>query len=696
MWCAAVCTAVSLAVAGQEPADTMQTNISLNEVEIEADRQYTDTRTTTYIPTSRQKNAAQNAMRLLSFMAIPQIRVNPQNETIESNAGNAIDIYINYLPATKEDLNGLNPKDVKKVEYIEMPVDPRFRNARAVVSITTVRYEWGGYTKIMPEIQQGTFTSPTVQVFSKFAYKKMIYDFSGLVGGNSDHSFGYDQIAEYMLPDNDGNLIPVTEDKRLTKGRYRHISEQLHFRAIYATEKSQIHNTVTFRAFQNPKAQSIYDISLNDGALFGGTEETLKSGHTTSLGWRGDYFWMLPANWNLMFAGELIYSHANNKSRQFLDEQLVINNPTIENAIKYGAYLGAQKSFGQHHSLTPYITFGEDYNKIRYTGDAATDMRYKEFDFSACVNYEYRANKWLAGIEASWRVLWTGVNGQKYDVVSQPAVTANFNYSPTNKHQMFVSASYDIDTPSSALRNPTMTQVDLLMWTVGNPDLKSSPKLSVGAGYTWLPSNKWQFSFNGGFSRNWRRMATEYLPEGPDHTLLTRRINCGAYNYGNISANGTLRLLNNSLVLQVSPSLNVYSIDADQGHTLVVFNAWVNASYFIGNCYINPYYITPSKTLTPANGQEASAKSSYGVGFGWYHKNLNVALSVRNFARWHDRDTRSVLSTPYFNRIYLSRLGNSHASFSLSVTYTFNYGKKISAENESFNTGKTSSAVLEE
>ena len=101
MWCAAVCTAVSLAVAGQEPADTMQTTISLNEVEIEADRQYTDTRTTTYIPTSRQKNAAQNAMRLLSFMAIPQIRVNPQNETIESNAGNAIDIYINYLPATK-------------------------------------------------------------------------------------------------------------------------------------------------------------------------------------------------------------------------------------------------------------------------------------------------------------------------------------------------------------------------------------------------------------------------------------------------------------------------------------------------------------------------------------------------------------------------------------------------------------------
>ncbi len=45
-------------------------------------------------------------------------------------------------------MQGLRTPDVKKVEYLEFPSDPRFRGARRVVNIIVHEYAYGGYTKL--------------------------------------------------------------------------------------------------------------------------------------------------------------------------------------------------------------------------------------------------------------------------------------------------------------------------------------------------------------------------------------------------------------------------------------------------------------------------------------------------------------------------------------------------------------------
>ncbi|WP_302063192.1 hypothetical protein, partial [uncultured Duncaniella sp.] len=74
-----ILSAASALCSAQEQADTLKAQ-ELNEVVVQAQMQRTSSAKSTYTPTGRQKNAAQNAVDLLRQMAIPQIRINPIDE----------------------------------------------------------------------------------------------------------------------------------------------------------------------------------------------------------------------------------------------------------------------------------------------------------------------------------------------------------------------------------------------------------------------------------------------------------------------------------------------------------------------------------------------------------------------------------------------------------------------------------------
>ena len=84
----------------------------------------------------------------LRQMAMPQIQINPVSEAVTDNAGGEVAIFINFLEASKEEMEGLRTPDVKKVEYLEFPTDPRFRGAQRVINIIVQEYAYGGYTKL--------------------------------------------------------------------------------------------------------------------------------------------------------------------------------------------------------------------------------------------------------------------------------------------------------------------------------------------------------------------------------------------------------------------------------------------------------------------------------------------------------------------------------------------------------------------
>ena len=120
------CAFVAITAMAQiETPDSTKTQ-ELNEVVVEGQLQRTSATVSTYLPTKRQRNAAQNGPELLNYMAIPQLGL-VSGYNVTTNSGQRVDLYIDYVPASEQDLNGMRMADVKKVEYYDFPTDPRFQ-----------------------------------------------------------------------------------------------------------------------------------------------------------------------------------------------------------------------------------------------------------------------------------------------------------------------------------------------------------------------------------------------------------------------------------------------------------------------------------------------------------------------------------------------------------------------------------------
>ncbi len=211
--------------------------VSLQQVQVEGQMASAYTDRTVYLPSQRQKNAAQNAIDLLRLMAIPQIQINPIDNSVKDNGGGEVSIFFNYMPASQEDIEGLRTADVRRVEYLEFPTDPRFRGAQRVINIIVQEYTYGGYTKLTTNENFLIGFSSRNNIFSKFSFKKMTYDL--YIGANNwdNHHIGNTVKGIYSLKDANGFDYKLTRTEKHNGSHYKQNEHPVTFRATYSSEK---------------------------------------------------------------------------------------------------------------------------------------------------------------------------------------------------------------------------------------------------------------------------------------------------------------------------------------------------------------------------------------------------------------------------------------------------------------------------
>ncbi len=667
---------------------------NLNEVVVEAQMQRTNAKVSTYIPMARQKNAAQNAVSLLSQMSIPQISVDPVSQVIQTAHGQNVSVFIDFVPATSEDLKGMRTQDVKKVEYYNHPSDARFQGAKYVINFVMQKYEWGGYTKLNANKWFGV-NQVEGSVYSKMAYKRMTFDlFADEIYLTNRHT-GQNSVERFMFTDLYGTgAKDIARTSEMKSGRYRNNSNDISFRALYTTEKIQISNSIAYSLTNVPRNDVGNTLTYSDVMLLATESFTKSSSKDLALKYSGEYFFMLSKQAGLNIEANYTYGHNDLNSGYTAHDDLSIINDAKEDIHKLSVYLHLNWDPDKANQLFTNFGVQHDWNTINYYGNSPSEQKYDVGIYFLGQNYQHIFNeKWNVGASLAW--IWetnriSGINADN----NFPQTNINATWSPTDKHQLYLTANYGSMFPNSSQKSPNMLQQDELMWYRGTPELKDYKYTNVLLSYTWLPNNRWQLSADAYFGLIKNRIVSVYSPTGPDGTMLRQYFNGGNYFSDYIGASATGKFFDGKLVGKLRPQFWIRKTTGEYAWSSNQLTCTAQLNYYFGNFYITGWYKTPSKYQQNHSGIISKSQSKYQIEIGWGSKGWNISASAYNFAHTSWEDLRETLSSEYYSFDRTTFGTQYHARYTLSVSYIIGYGKKVQRKNEISGSGTAGSAIL--
>lgn len=682
----------SVSVYAQEQADTLKTQ-ELNEVIIEAQMQQTSPAATTYTPSGKQKNSAQNVVDLLRQMAIPQIQINPIDETVTDNVGGNVAIYINSLEASKEELEGLRTADVRRVEYLEFPTDPRFRGAERVINIIIQEYAYGGYTKVTANENFLIGLSSRVNIFSKFTYKKMTYDLYAGANNLNNHHTGRTTEGIYRLNGDDGTVSPLTRTETLESSHYVQNQYPITFRATYNSDKIQIRNLVAFTNLGIPTNESAGLLQYSSNTINGYSFDRKNPNRSNSVAYSGTYFFSLPQSFSVDITPSFNYTHSNDYTDYAVSERPAIYRHAKENAYNYRISLTLRKSLGQKHSVMLSGYGGDNINRLEYTGDNTYNDRFHNAFAGAKAGYNFQAQKLSVNLDAGIGWENSDINGQEHSD-TYPFAHLNVRYAPNQKNSFSAYFQYATNSPGISQKTTDVLQENEVMYMTGNPLLENCRHTTVNLTYTWMPSNALGLSAYGKFFGMYDRQLLVYSPYQDGKALLRSYINDGDYLNGEIGIAVDWKLLDGKLQFYANPHQSFYKSTGIFDRSCNPFRITLQASYYLDSFYFQAYYASPQKSMFTASPRINKGRNYHSVTVGWANANWNLRIMAVNFLNKGWNGSTLITDSPYYSERQTTISTTAHPRINFTVTYTFGYGKKIQRGNEVGEQSGAASAIL--
>lgn len=675
----------------QDSVDSIASQ-TLNEVVVEGLTATTTAKATTYVPSSKQKNAAQNGFDLLYFMGIPQIRVNPLDNSVTDNAGGDVAIFINYMPASSEEMQGLRTADVRRVEFLEFPTDPRFRGAQRVINIIVQEYDYGGYTKISAG---ETFFSgnTTANLYSKFSYKKMTCDlYVGADYTSSRHLFNNTE-STYTLKNAEGNDFLLTRKEQTESSQLKHNEYPVTFRATYNSGKIQIRNTFGYSHTAFPvlfqSGNLIYSPGLAENFHF----ERSNPSRSNSVNYTGMFYFTFPYDFSINATPTFTYSHNNNNLFYSTTASEAIIRKAREDAYNYRIDVYANKRIGQKHLVMAGINGGDNINRLNYTGSYDYSDRFHNSFVAALAAYQFQTQK--INLYADLGLCWeqSEINGVK-NTDTYPFLHINFRFSSNSKNAMSAYFQYASNTPGIDMKASDILQDNEFMYITGNPLLKNSRHITLNLSYTWILSNKFSLSAYTNFFEMLIRQLTIYESFDDGHALIRNYVNNGNFIQEQIGATANWKTLNDNLQIYGGAEMRFFRSTGIYNKTYTPFKFFVQATYYLNGFYFQASYQTAERNMFSNAPRIYKSHPNYGITAGWGNSNWNVRLGAYNLfnKKWESADLW--ISSPLYSEHRTNYGTKAHAWINLAATYTFGYGKKVQRGNEVGAQSGANSAII--
>lgn len=489
------------------------------------------------MPDSMQIKSSTNAFELLEHMSLARLNIDPVNRTIKV-ANEEVQLRINGVRATIEEVIALRPQDILRVEYFEDP-GVRFgdENVGAVVDIIVDRSaQTGGYVAVdgrnAPFVGFGD-DNLTFKINNKASEFGLNYNASY----RSYDDMWINQTQTFNFPNN-----PVVRDEQGIKQPFQYQYHRLNLSYNLTVPDKRVFNIIL--------KNQIFD-KKNDAASNIFYSNSLRQTHTQSNAKFNEYMPVLDIFYKqelkskqsiaLNVVGTYINSSSENKFVEREGDVLIFD---ILNEVD-----------GRKYSLISEIVYSKEFDKTSISGGAKHTQGYADNSYSG--NNTIKTNMknaesyvfaqvqgkiagklgYTLGVGGSRMWFQEGTNDITFYTV-RPSL--QFNYPVNDNLNLKYNLRAFTRTPSLGQLSNVEQQIDTYQINRGNPSLEPGN----------VYRNTFSISYNKGiFSANtdleyWyfhRPLADSHFIEGDK--VITMRENQRALNYYAVNSDLTLKII---------------------------------------------------------------------------------------------------------------------------------------------------------
>ena len=657
----------------------------LKEVVVQGMSRYMTDDGQVYIPSKQERKAAFDATSLLSMLAIPTLSVSGLGGGVTTSSGEAVSIFINYLPASSEEVSGLRPMEIEKVEVLDYPKDPRFNGAQHVINYIITEYVYGGFTRLSAT-QQIIADTRDYSLYSKMRYRAMTYDLSGGYGYRETRHAGSSSEETYLLSD-------MAVVKRIEPEYMRTVSHSPYasLKATYQGENSVIANTVGF-SFQNRPVKQKSVTTYTPDVVDSDWEETDTRNRNLTLTWNGEYRWSLPHSYMRVVRPTFSYGHiSSDYSTTGRDYHIV--NDAREKSLDYDLRAYLSRQFGQQLLDVSFWGRHTD-DAIEYVGSSATDIHnhYTHAVLSLMGNLRFGKFWSFVRLQGNWSRSETNGRVRFNNLDSHYMLVLGYN--PTQRTRLQLSSNLYFGTPSmSEITQDIFLQSPLFAIT-GNPYLKQSRYNDVGGTWTQFLSETFSMSANVGYNRLSNIITESYERSSYDgrEIILRGYANMPHFdrlNYG-VSLSG--RFLSNSLTGTVRVGGEYADRHTTTKRSMNALNYSADITWFHGNWYVSGGYESERKRLTDTGWTNMHPIYYLSAGWGNGEWNLNVGVVNPFSDSWEYM--KSWIESPVYNSMSTGYNFTCHCRIQISAAWSISYGKKVEQKTDLNAPEQATSAIL--